>query len=95
MTPSSTIRTTFALPAELLQAVDKLIEQGKARSRNDLIASALRHELAALERAALDAQFRQMATDVEYQEEAKHILAEFARSDREAWESRGRQKRRR
>ena len=85
MTPTTTIRTTLALPADLLEAVDRLIEQGQARSRNDLIANALRHELATLQRAVLDAEFRQMETDADYQREARQILAEFAQSDWEAW----------
>ena len=84
MTPTTTIRTTLALPADLLEAVDRLIEQGQARSRNDLIANALRHELATQERAILDAEFRQMET-AGYQREARQILAEFAQSDWKAW----------
>ena len=96
MTPATTIRTTLALPADLLEAVDRLIEQGKARSRNDLIAHALRRELATLKRAVLDAEFRQMETDADYQREARQILAEFAQSDREAWgKGQTRKKRRR
>ncbi len=93
--PSTPIRTTLALPAELLEAVDKLVEQGKARSRNDLVANAVRHELAALERATLDAAFQRMATDTDYQVEARQVLAEFARSDWEAWAKSRAQKRRR
>ena len=85
MAPTGMIRTTLALPAELLGAVDRFVEEGQARSRNELIATALRHELAALEQAAWDAQFRQMATDSAYQQEAREILAEFAQADREAW----------
>ena len=82
---SNSIRTTLALPVGLLRAVDKLVRQGKARSRNELIANAVRHELAALERAAVDAEFRQMATDADYQREARQLLAEFGRSDWEAF----------
>ena len=85
MMPATTIRTTLALPADLLEAVDRLVEQGKARSRNDLIANALRRELAVLERAVLDAEFRQMETDADYQRETRQILTEFAQSDWEAW----------
>ena len=95
MTPTTTIRTTLALPADLLEAVDRLIEQGKSRSRNELIANALRHELAVLERAVLDAEFRHMETDADYQKEARQILAEFAQSDWEAWGKRQTGKRRR
>jgi len=44
---STTIRTTVALPAELLEAADQAVREGKARSRNELLATALRRELAA------------------------------------------------
>jgi len=42
-----TVRTTLALPADLLAAVDQAGRAGKARSRNELVAMALRWELAA------------------------------------------------
>src|SRR5438046_6800748 len=79
-----TIRTTVALPAELLQAADEAVREGQARSRNELLASALRRELAARRRAAIDASFAGMAQDVAYQEEASTIAAEFAVADWEA-----------
>jgi metal-responsive CopG/Arc/MetJ family transcriptional regulator len=79
-----TIRTTLALPAELLAAADQAVRAGKARSRNELVATALRHELAAQERAAIDAAFLAMADDAEYQAEAKAIAAEFGAADWEA-----------
>ena len=95
MTPAGTIRTTLALPADLLRAVDRLIDQGRARSRNDVIARALRRELAMLERAVVDAEFRQMETDVDYQRETRQILGEFARSDWEAWKMRSQTRKKR
>src|SRR5262249_36781791 len=79
-----TVRTTLAIPAELLDAVDQAIREGKARSRNELVASALRHELAAHERAAIDAAFAAMADDPDYRAEAERIAAEFATADWEA-----------
>lgn len=83
-TNTSTIRTTLALPEDVLRAVDQLVAQGKARSRNDLVAVALRHELAAIERAAIDADLAGMATDPAYLAEAEQIADEFAASDWEA-----------
>jgi len=77
---------TVALPGDLVAAVDRLVEQGRARSREELVESALRRELAEARRAALDEEFRHMAADREYQEEARLILAEFARADWEAWQ---------
>ena len=81
-----TVRTTVVLPVELLEAVDQAIREGKAKSRNELLAAALRRELAALERAAIDATFAEMAYDQDYQEEALRIAKEFARADWEAFQ---------
>jgi hypothetical protein len=67
-------------------AVDRLVQEGRARSREELIESALRRELAAMRRAALDAEFLPMADDADYQKEARQILAEFAQAD---WETLG------
>ncbi len=79
-----TIRATVALPADLLEAADEAVREGQARSRNELRATALRRELAARRRAAIDAAFAGMAHDVAFQEEASTIAAEFAVADWEA-----------
>jgi metal-responsive CopG/Arc/MetJ family transcriptional regulator len=81
-----TSRTTLALPVSLLAAVDQAVREGKAKSRNQLVAAALRRELAALERAAIDQAFAGMADDKAYQEEALQIAKEFAVSDWEAFQ---------
>jgi metal-responsive CopG/Arc/MetJ family transcriptional regulator len=80
-----TVRTTLALPADLLAAVDQAVQAGKARSRNELVRIALERELAAQQRAAIDAAFAEMAQDPDYQAEAKAITCEFAIADWEAW----------
>lgn len=67
----------MALPADLLDAADRVIRTGAARSRTDLLSRALRRELAALRRADIDAAFAAMADDPEYQREAV-ILSEEA-----------------
>ena len=79
-----TVRTTASLPVELLRAADQAVLDGKAKSRNELLAQALRHELAALERSAIDAAFAGMADDADYQAEARKIAEQFLDSD---WES--------
>ena len=79
-----TIRTTAALPVELLRAADQAVLDGKAKSRNELLDQALRHELAALERSAIDADFARMASDDVYHAEARKIVEQFIHSD---WES--------
>lgn len=78
-----TARTTLAIPVELLEAMDKAVGEGMFESRSAMIASAIRHELAALEREAIDASFAGMATDVEYQEQALSLVAEFRSIDSE------------
>ncbi len=79
--PKTTLRTTITLPRQLLDAVDQAVREGRAKSRNDLLATAIRHELGALQRAAIDAAFDEMANDLDYQEEARRITDEFARAD--------------
>lgn len=80
-----TIQTTLTLPAALVQAVDSAINQGKAKNRNDFITRAIRNELAALQRAEIDAEFLEMANDTKYQAEVEIINREFARADWEAF----------
>jgi metal-responsive CopG/Arc/MetJ family transcriptional regulator len=82
---TKTVRTTLALPADLLAAADGVVRAGGARSRNELVAEALRRELAARRRAGIDAGFAGMGEDVEHEREAELITAEFAGSDWEAW----------
>ena len=81
-----TVRTTLALPADLLMAVDQAVKAGKARSRNELVRIALERELAAQQRAAIDAAFAEMAHDPDHQAEAKEMANEFAAADWEAWQ---------
>ena len=80
----NTQRTTLELPSDLLAAVDKAVQEGRARSRDHLVESAVRRELAELRRSGLDAEFRQMTNDLDYQNEVHQILAEFSKAD---WET--------
>jgi metal-responsive CopG/Arc/MetJ family transcriptional regulator len=82
--PDRTVRTTVALPADLIAAVDRVVREGRARSRSALLATALKHELAALDRSALDAAFAPLADDLAYQSEAITLSEEFAAADWEA-----------
>lgn len=81
---NQTVRTTITLPAELLAATDKVVSQGKAKSRNEFVAQALLHELEALKRAEIDAELVQMAQDPEYQAHVLRMEAEFAAASWEA-----------
>jgi metal-responsive CopG/Arc/MetJ family transcriptional regulator len=79
-----TVRTTFTIPRELLEATDKAIESGKAKSRNEFIAKALERELAVQKRAEIDKALTEMLQDPEYQAEVLKLEAEFANAQWEA-----------
>ena len=78
-------RTTVALPADLLGAVDRLVRSGSVANRNQFITLAVETELHRRERAAIDAEFALMASDPEYQAEATRIMSDFKVSDDETW----------
>ena len=73
--------TTLKLPSELLAEADQLVEAGKAASRNELVTEALRAELAARRRAAIDEDFAAMAEDRQHQAEAERMMREFSSLD--------------
>src|SRR5207247_1050237 len=77
----TTIRTTLALPSELLAEVDRIVRAGGAGTRNALIADALRRELKARRRLEVDGAFATMGTDPEDERLAEQIMAEFRESD--------------
>ena len=81
---ADTVRTTVAVPAALLELVDQAVEAGQASSRNEFMTAALRRELAARERAAVDAAFAEMATDEAYDQDVRQLMAEFDAANREA-----------
>ena len=64
--PKQMVRTTPALPADLLTAVDDAVREGRARNRGELISAAVRHELAMHERSAIDQAFAAMSGDEAY-----------------------------
>ncbi len=78
------MRTTLALPDDVIERVDDVVRSGKARSRTEFVAKALRRELALVERSEIDAAFAGMAADAEAQEEARRIDAEFSHAGWEA-----------
>lgn len=79
------ILNDVAISPDLLAATDKAVQQGKAKSRNEFIAKALRRELEALKRAEIDAQLTEMINDPEYQREVLQMESEFATSQWEAF----------
>ncbi|MEG3899841.1 MULTISPECIES: ribbon-helix-helix domain-containing protein [unclassified Microcoleus] len=80
-----TIEAKISLPANLLEATDRAVNQGKAKSRDEFIMRAIRRELAALKRAEIDAALAEMASDPEYQAEVLQMEAEFATASWEAF----------
>tara|TARA_B100000949_G_C14031234_1_gene345547 strand:+ start:36 stop:281 length:246 start_codon:yes stop_codon:yes gene_type:complete len=76
-----TVRTTVALPEHPSEAVDIAVKDGKAKSRNELIISALDHELAALRRYEIDNAFDGMSADRQYLQEVRRSFEEFLKSD--------------
>ncbi len=78
-----TVRTTVTLPEQLLKAADQAVAAGKAKSRNELIANALRRELADLQRLEIDQAFEEMSADQAYHQESLNLSEEFAESDSE------------
>jgi metal-responsive CopG/Arc/MetJ family transcriptional regulator len=81
------VRTTVAVAADLLEAVDAVVQKGKADSRNEFLEIALRNELAARRRAEIDAEFAQMAVDQDYQREALKIAKESKEFEAADWEA--------
>ena len=80
-----TIEAKISLPANLLEATDRAVNQGKAKSRDEFIMRAIRRELAVLKRAEIDAALAEMASDPEYQAEVLQMEAEFATASWEAF----------
>ena len=81
---TETVRTTLTIPRDLLEATDKAVMEGKAKSRNDFVAQALRRELALQKRSEIDAALAEMANDPDYQAEVLKLEVEFATAQWEA-----------
>ena len=78
-------RTTISLPKGLLAGVDRLVHDGLAESRSQLIAAAVEAELRRRQREEINAQFAAMASDAHYQAETAQLMREFPTADRETW----------
>ena len=81
---TETVRTTLTISRELLEATDKAVLEGKAKSRNDFVAQALQRELALQKRSEVDAALAEMANDPDYQAEVLKLEVEFATAQWEA-----------
>lgn len=80
----STVRTTLTLPSELIKATDEIIKAGKAKSRNQFIAQAVRNELANQKKMEIDSALLEMIQDPDYQAEVLQMEAEFSSASWEA-----------
>jgi metal-responsive CopG/Arc/MetJ family transcriptional regulator len=80
----SSSRTTVALPEELLHGIDAVVKSGRAATRNEFFASAIRRELERIRREAVDREFEAMANDPVYQQEAREISEGYAVPDWQA-----------
>ena len=77
------MRTTITIPDDLAKQVDSLIAERNLKSRNQFIVEALADKVKQTRDIQLDAEFAQMATDKEYQQEAMEIEREFEFADAE------------
>jgi metal-responsive CopG/Arc/MetJ family transcriptional regulator len=82
--PARKVQMTIDLSADLLEAMDTIVREGAAESRNDFLDRAVRRQLAATSRARVDAEFAQMANDPAYQEEALQVAEDLGGADWEA-----------
>lgn len=80
----SVVRTTLDLPVDLLERSNRLVDRGKAKSRNTLFVAAVQGYLDELEKAEIDAAFADMGRDMHYRALSERVAGEFALSDSEA-----------
>jgi metal-responsive CopG/Arc/MetJ family transcriptional regulator len=84
MVVNKQIRTTFSIPAELLDEIDRIANNGGVKSRNEFVIQALRRELARQKRQEIDAALIEMTQDPEYQATVQKMDAEFSGVSRSA-----------
>jgi hypothetical protein len=80
------VQTTLRLPRQLYERAKLFVDTGSQGSVNDLIVNALTAYIRAMERRAIDDAFRPMATDRQYQREARALAEQFSASDAETIE---------
>ena len=77
----STIRTTLAIPEDILKATDNIISKGKVKSRSEFVTIALRNQLKVMEKAE---QLKEMVMDEDYRQKVLKMEEEFACASWEA-----------
>lgn len=76
-------RTTLALPVDLLEAIDREVQSGRAENRAAVVTEALSRELRRREQIEIDDNLRQMKHDARYLAEQAQIMSEFVGADAE------------
>ncbi len=79
------VRTTLDLPRDLLERSNRIVDEGKVKSRNVLIVAALAEYLDSLERLEIDGAFADMQGDDAYRRLTLSLADAFAPSDQEAF----------
>jgi|GraSoiStandDraft_13_1057314.scaffolds.fasta_scaffold460088_2 hypothetical protein len=77
-------KATFSIRQDLLDALTAAVADGAAPSKNVLVEQALRHELRALRRRALAAQWAQAAKDPLFLRDVHETQEAFSSADSEA-----------
>jgi len=77
------VRTTIALPEDVLKGIDRAVKAGEARSRSELLTEAAERELRRIREEEIDRAFYEAADDPDLREDDRQILADFETSDRE------------
>ncbi len=78
-----TKKATFNLHTDVLAALDKVMAQGIAPSKNALVEQALLKELKELRRQARKAQWQEAAKDLLFIKDIEEVEADFRHADAE------------
>ena len=78
------VRTTLDLPRDLLERSNRVVDEGKVKSRNLLIIAALAQYLDTLERTEIEETFAHMRDDAVYRRLALSLAEDFSPTVREA-----------
>ena len=79
-----TRKATFSLTTEVLEALDRVMAQGKYPSKNAFVERAIARELDELKREARKAQWQQAAADPLFLKDVAEVEADFRTSDAES-----------
>ena len=81
------VRTTLDLPRDLLERSNRVVDEGKVKSRNLLIAVALTEYLDSLEQLEIDGAFAPLQADDNYRRIVLDLADAFAPIDQEVFET--------